>query len=303
MPDTPRKTNLKVEIDDQHGFAKLLEHPSQAEVETYFRDTYYGAIARGEKAIDIKRSMEGGIAAQRQARWMSEALYADIAAVINEYAPGRRILEVGCGLGNLLNDFKVRGFDVTGVEIAPHAAAIAQESGLDVHEGAFEALILTTLKDARFDAVLFINVLEQMPNPEAALRAAHELLTPDGIVFVRAGNDFNPLQQTISKQLGHGDYWVVPDHIFYFNFESLASLMADCGLETVHRQGDFPMELLVLLGHDFVGDPSCGKEAHERRVNFELTVPAKTRRQLYHALGSVGLGRCLMMAARKRCKT
>ncbi len=299
MPDTPAKLDLSVRRDPAHGFAELASRPSREEVEAYFREDYYGAIERGEKAVDIKRSMEGGEAADRQKRWMAETLYADIADILASHAPGRRVLEIGCGLGDLLVDLAGRGFEVAGAEIAPKAAAIARERGLTVHEGAFEDLLAGSLKTVRFDAVIFVNVLEQMPDPEAALKAAHNLLDDDGIVFVRSGNDFNPLQNTISARLGHGDYWVVPDHLYYFDFDSLASLMSSCGLETVHRQGDFPMELLVLLGHDFVGDPACGKDAHERRVNFEMTVPAETRRRLYRAFGAAGIGRCLMMAARK----
>ena len=299
MSDTKPKLDLTVIKDAEHGYGRLARQPDRAEVEAYFRDEYYGAIERGEKAIDIKRSMQGGDAANRQAHWMSETLYADIAAILRDHAPGRRVLEIGCGLGDLLVDLKARDFEVAGVEIAPPAAEHARKRGLTVHEGAFETLIETSLAGLQFDAVIFVNVLEQMPDPEAALRTATRLLGPDGIVFVRSGNDFNPLQTALSEQVGHGDYWVVPDHIYYFNFDSLASLMNACGLAPVHRQGDFPMELLALLGHDFIADPSCGKDAHERRVDFEMTVPADTRRRLYRALGEAGLGRCLMMAARK----
>lgn len=299
MSDSQTKLDLTVITDPKHGFAKLAQQPSRETVEAYFRDDYYGAIERGEKAVDIKRAMEGGDAASHQARWMSETLYADIATILRDHAPGNRVLEIGCGLGDLLVDLKARDFDVAGVEIAPPAAEQARARGLTVHEGAFETLLETELKNAAFDAVIFVNVLEQMPDPESALRAAETLLAPGGIVFVRSGNDFNPLQNALSEQVGHGDYWVVPDHIYYFNFDSLEALLRDCGLNPVHRQGDFPMELLALLGHDFVADPSCGKDAQERRVNFEMTVPAETRRRLYRALGEAGLGRCLMIAARK----
>jgi len=299
MPESKSKSGLTVEIDPDHGFRKLVTRPSRNQVEDYFRDDYYDAIEKGEKAIDIKRSLEGGQEASDQANWMADTLYADIAWIIKTHTSGLRVLEIGCGLGDLLADLQGRGFETEGAEIAPPAAQKARERGLTIHEGAFEDLAATSLSNERYDAVLFINVLEQMPDPQSTLSTAQSLLKDDGIVLVRSGNDFNPLQTTLSEQKGHGDYWVVPDHLYYFDFESMEHLFETCGLKSVYRQGDFPMEMMALLGFDFIADPACGKEAHQRRVAFEQSIPAEIRRKLYASMGQAGFGRCLMMAARK----
>ena len=296
MTDRP---DLETRADPRFGFRRLAEQPANDQVERYFREEYYGAILRGEKSVDIKRSMEGGPEARRQAAWMANTLYADIAHILDSLAPGRRVLEVGCGLGDLLEDLSNRGFDVSGVEIAEPAARHAQARGLDVHLGAFGDLASGDLREARYDAVMFINVLEQIPDVETVLATARSLLTPGGLLVVRAGNDFNPMQQIIAKELGHGDYWVVPDHLYYFDFDSLDRLFTSLGRTTVYRQGDFPMELMPLLGMDFLADPAIGKQAHEARVRLEEYLPPDLRRRLYHALGEAGFGRCLLMAARQ----
>ena len=68
----------------------------------------------------------------------------------------------------------------------------------------------------------------------------------------------------------------------------------------VHEQGDFPMELFLLMGDDYVNTPKQGESCHRRRVQFEQAVPGGLRRRLYAALAREGVGRnCLTFAERK----
>ena len=155
------------------------------------------------------------------------------------------------------------------------------------------------MKAQRFDAVLFVNVLAELPDPEAALRTAHALLADGGLLIVRSCNDFNPLQKAVSEHLGAGEYWVVDDRLSYFTYDTLGALMEDCGFDPVYRQADFPMEMMALLGLADARDPASGAEAHKRRVAFERALPPETRRTLYRAFARAGMGRSLFMAARK----
>lgn len=284
------------EPDPRYGSRRLAASSTAQQVHDYFRDTYYADVDSGDKGVDIKRSMDGGEAADAQRQWMSQTLYTDIAWVLEEFAPGKRILDAGCGTGDLLSELKQRGFDAKGAELAPAAAALARTKGHTVREGAFETLTV----DEPLDAILFMHVLSHAADPQIMLQHARSLLAPGGIVLIRSGNDFNPLQTVLSKDKGHGDFWVTGDHQHYFSFDSIERLLEASGLEPVYKQSDFPMEMIALMGDDFIADPSLGKPAHDKRVAFETSLPDETRRSLYRALAEAGMGRCLLMAGRAR---
>lgn len=288
--------SLETETDERYGSRRLTGHSPTEDVHAYFRDAYYGAVQGGQKGVDIKRSLDGGVAAEAQRHWMSQTLYADIAWLIDDLAPGRRVLDAGCGTGDLLSDLAARGFAVEGVELAPEALQTALAKGHSVHAGAFEGFETAT----PFDAVLFMHVLSHAAEPQAMLEHVRKLLTPDGVLLIRSGNDFNPLQQVLSDDLGHPEYWVSADHQHYFDFASIERLMDAAGFDLVYSQSDFPMEMIALMGQDFIADPALGKSAHDQRVRFEMQVPTETRRKLYQAFAQAGLGRCVLMAGRAR---
>ena len=60
-------------------------------------------------------------------------------------------------------------------------------------------------------------------------------------------NDFSPFQELI-KKLGKisEDFWVVPpDHISYFNKESMKNLVENIGYEVKYILADFPIDIFL----------------------------------------------------------
>src|SRR5713101_4469562 len=84
---------------------------------------------------------------------------------------GLRVLDVGCGdrpyEGLLSGAAEIVGFDVPG---NPHA---------DLH-GSIDAI---PVEDASFDVVLCLQVLEHVPDPEAAVRELRRVVKKDGLVL------------------------------------------------------------------------------------------------------------------------
>ena len=107
---------------------------------------------------------------------------------------GRRILEVGCGLGNITPYFLGRDRLVS-IDILPASVwQVERQLSREPNFRAFCADICSAatyqeLKPYRFDTVVCLNVLEHIQNDALALRHMAGLLEPGGslLLFVPAG--------------------------------------------------------------------------------------------------------------------
>jgi SAM-dependent methyltransferase len=102
-------------------------------------------------------------------------------------APGRRLLDVGAGIGTFLALAAERGWQVAGTEISESAVRLARERhGLELRpaqleEAGFEA--------DSFDVITLWHVLEHVPSPRRTLLECHRLLVPGGLLVAATPND------------------------------------------------------------------------------------------------------------------
>lgn len=280
-----------------YGFFHLDPLPPEEEISQFYESRYYDLVRKGNRAPELRRIMEGGETASKELQWLKEGLYTDILAVLNRISSGHQLLEVGCGTGDFLSFAYANGFSVIGTEPSTEAARLATSRDLDVRNLTLEKFIEREPAQ-KFDVVVMINVLEHVPDPVRTVQQCKLVLTQGGILCIRVPNDFTELQSAAKEKIGGKPWWIaVPDHINYFNFASLREMLSRLGFRTVYEQGDFPMELFLLMGDNYVGNPDIGKSCHARRVQFDLSISTDLRRKLYSALASVGVGRdCLIFA-------
>jgi len=131
-----------------------------------------------------------------------------------------------------------------------------------------------------------------------------ECLVEDGLLCINVPNDFNPFQIALQEHCGYNKYWVAPPHhINYFNFDSLARLVENCGFEVIHKDATFPIDLFLLMGENYIGNDLVGRQCHMRRMNFEKNLQiaglGNLRRSLYKSFASLALGREITLYARK----
>lgn len=286
----------------KYGHRVLEPTPSREELDRFFSEQYYKLVNSGQRAVDIARTRRGGTEATEQELWFRETVHKDIIDILLEQAPGKRVAEVGCGLGNLVNDMKLSGLDPVGIDLAGDAVETVRARGLDALEGSIDTLVEDgQVAPESLDALVFNNVLELTFDPVQNLRAAAKALKPGGVLLVRGGNDFNPLQVAAVETLGLREWWVSPpEHINYLTFDAVEAMMRDVGVSPFHRHGEFPMEIWLLLGFDYISDRTLGADCHNRRVAFERSLPVDVRRKLYQALGSAGMGRTMVVAGHKK---
>ncbi|MDQ3721275.1 MAG: class I SAM-dependent methyltransferase [Actinomycetota bacterium] len=274
--------------------------PSDSEFERFYESDYYDLLRQGGRAPELRRLMAGGEEAARERDWLREQMYADISAELTDAGSAKNVLDVGCGQGELLQWLTEQGFEPHGIEPSDEAAALARDRGLDARTATLEDLLAESNPPPTFDAILLLNVLEHVPDAPAMLRGIGRLLEPGGLLYIRVPNDFNPLQLAAQDKLGADPWWIaVPDHVNYFSVDSLVSVCARLGFEAVDVQTDFPMELFLLMGRDYVGDPDVGSACHAERVEAERSMPSEVRRNMFRAFAAAGIGRNSRVLVRK----
>ena len=114
------------------------------------------------------------------APWLTELLRADAVA-------GRRVVEIGCGLGTDLMQFARAGARVAAVDLTPRHLALTgrrfalEGRSVDLIRGDAESL---PLRDGSVDFVYSFGVLHHTPDIEAAVEEMHRVLVPGGTALV-----------------------------------------------------------------------------------------------------------------------
>jgi len=213
----------------------------------------------------------------------------------------RSLLDVGSGPGFFMLHGQERGWEVRGIEPSRQAAEHSRGLGLDVVDDFYSEETAPAL--GTFDVINTSEVLEHIPHPARFLGLIRDHLHDDGLVAIVVPNDFNPFQAVLQESMGYDPWWVTRHHLNYFDFGSLHGLVERCGFEVVCEEATFPIDLFLLMGDDYVGNDPVGREAHGRRKTFEFNLAQGGRtdlkRELYRRFAELGLGREILMIARK----
>jgi SAM-dependent methyltransferase len=204
------------------GLGHTLPRLSPDELEIYYPANAYVPY----QEIPAPTNLRGRVGARLDAARFSAGLRLGAFRALTRGRPGR-LLDVGCGRGDLAEWFAARGWHVAGVEPSADAARQAAGRGVEIHYG--------TLDDApwgpgSFDAVTFNHALEHVPEPMLTLRQAHELLRPGGLLVVSVPN-FRAWQRRL-----FGTAWFpldLPRHLQHFDRVSLPGMAREAGLEPV----------------------------------------------------------------------
>jgi 2-polyprenyl-3-methyl-5-hydroxy-6-metoxy-1,4-benzoquinol methylase len=275
----------------------LVPFPDDKTLDDFYESQYRDLLDEGGRAPDLARLMAGGPEADRERQWLAATVHADVADALSRHVPadmGRRVLDVGAGTGDLVLTLVAEGWEAEGTEPARDLAEAGVDRGARIATATLaEFQAVWAQRDRRpFSAVVLMNVLEHVREPEETLRLAGSLVAEGGIVIVRVPNDFNPLQRAVVAASGVPAWWIVaPDHLNYFDHASLGAIVERAGFTVRERWSDFPMEIFLLMGDMYVGAPEIGQACHERRRRFELSIDAATRRALGRAWAMAGIGR------------
>jgi 2-polyprenyl-3-methyl-5-hydroxy-6-metoxy-1,4-benzoquinol methylase len=217
-----------VNIDICHSCKLLFMNPQYTE--DYLNDYYSNYVTEEERSGKI-----------------SEDRYRQKRAAFDFLTPFKsegRFLAVGCGGGLELEIARELGFMPEGYDVDPDATReVSERIGLPVHSGDFFEL---DLSDSSFDCLFLDQVLEHPKDPAKYLRKIHQLLKPEGVVYLGVPNlsSFSARLKGLLGRLGlkkrsRGKHFDTDHHLFYYRPEPLAEILEkEFGFEILAMAGD-----------------------------------------------------------------
>lgn len=195
-------------------------------------DDAYFQSADVTRGYDDYASLEAGL--RRTARARLRRIERILAASGGGSRP-RRIFDIGCATGVFLDEARRRGWQIRGCDVSGYGVEQTRGRGIDAAQ-ADATHAFDTCRDAAFDAITLWDVIEHLPEPAAAIRAAAMHLRPGGVLALSTG-DLGSLCARLSGRRWH--LLNLPEHLFFFTRTSLRRLLeahdlrvVRCGYET-----------------------------------------------------------------------
>lgn len=196
---------------DYRAYIGRRRSPAQQAVWDFLRDGASGAPGRGRALAPLRPIF------RLLAHWAFDT------NVPLDRDPLPRILDVGCGFGDLLLYWQSRGADTLGVDFDQRAVDLAHKLGLQVLAGALEE---QDLPPESFDVVVFNHSLEHLPHPVGTLKLAARLLRRGGTVHIAVPNGASA---GLVLEKDSWEHLSFPLHFWFFNVETLLQSLKSAG--------------------------------------------------------------------------
>lgn len=208
-------------------FMWLHPRPSQAELHEVYGSNYY----RNRRFFDGDETIYGYFDCYSE----HPAKESDNQRILDRLtrlldpptSNGRRFLDVGCGLGYLLNAASHRGYRVEGIDYNLAATEwVAETYGHPAFCGDF-----MDYDGEMCDAVAMLDVIEHLPHPLEALRKAHSLTRPGGVLALSTMDSDSLVSRLVGKRLE--DFRRTREHLYFFNRTTIREALRRAGFEVL----------------------------------------------------------------------
>ena len=217
------------------SFLMLNPQPSDKELEEIYSSDYFLGQRTEE---EVERTIE-----------MKRATARYYLNIIKDYSkkPIKRLLEIGCGNGEFLLETKSQGIDVVGIDVSSSAVKKAQEKLGDSDSVIYGTIENIDFPENSFDACILSDVLKHVRNPSDFLKSVHNLIKPNGLLFVSTPS----LDGFYHKLLGERWMEFKPEHLFYFDSNTLQKLFLKTGYHCINIQPDKKIRNLEYIVQHF----------------------------------------------------
>ena len=293
-----RKLN-KVLKRHRLGFYQIYPLPSEEKLKKYYRDKYYQnpVVATYSRKYSRLELSLGKTACEVTDYILKKTVPQD----------RKTVLDVGCGEGFFLKglerlDWRIAGTDYSSAGIKLHNPSILKKIRIGPAQVVLGELVN---ENRKFSLINLGNILEHVLDPISLLKMILTLLLTNGVLRVVVPNDASGFQKLLKNAKRSRDSWIhPPDHLSYFNFQSLITVLSYCRYTPFLTQGDFPIELFLLNKYsNYEIQAARGAEAHLARVktvNFVRSHGIEKYIQWAAGLAAGGTSRSCIVFARKK---
>jgi 2-polyprenyl-3-methyl-5-hydroxy-6-metoxy-1,4-benzoquinol methylase len=142
-----------------------------------------------------------------------------------------KVLDIGCGLGEVLSVFKENGWDCTGIEFNEFAARFARENfQLNIINKSIYDFDITE----KYDVIMLWGVLEHFYDPKKILKKIHELLNDDAVLVLEVPSADSVLVRFYERTQRNVDRIIEGDrHIMLFSLRAFTEMLDETGFRNI----------------------------------------------------------------------
>jgi SAM-dependent methyltransferase len=212
---------LRTVICRKCGLVWTNPRPSTADVDAYYA-TQYRVDYKGQPAPPLRKILRGLLGARDRRRLIDRVLR-DMAVGGRANGPPQKVLDVGCGAGELVYLLRCGEADASGLEPGREYAQFAREV---LRIPVQTATVATaTVAPGSLDLVTMFHCLEHLPNPRDVLGTVRTWLRQGGVAVIEVPN----VESTVQAPSHRFHY----AHLYHFTAATLAALGEAAGLSAV----------------------------------------------------------------------
>lgn len=211
------KENFKLYKCNECCFVFLNPQPEKEKLELYYDSPdYISHSGTGKGIINKIYKRVKKITLQKKLK------------IVSRHSSGKKILDIGCGSGELMNIFNENNWQTMGVEPNERVRNYAiKEYGLKI----VDEKEIEKIQDRSFDVISLWHVLEHVPELQKRMNELKRIIKANGTLFIAVPH-CNSYDAVYYKE-----YWAaydVPRHLWHFTPSTLEVLCNKYGFSVVN---------------------------------------------------------------------